>query len=42
MIGVDTTGAPRPFKTPAELPDFMQAEAKKWGHIIRQNNIKGN
>lgn len=35
-------GAEPATSTPAELRAFMQAEAKKWGDIIRQNNIKVN
>jgi tripartite-type tricarboxylate transporter receptor subunit TctC len=35
-------GAEPATSTPSELRDFLQAEAKKWGDIIRQNNIKGN
>jgi tripartite-type tricarboxylate transporter receptor subunit TctC len=35
-------GAEPATSTPAELRDFMQAEAKKWGDIIRQNGIKVN
>lgn len=35
-------GAEPATSTPSELRDFMQAEAKKWGDIIRQNGIKGN
>lgn len=36
------TGAEPAVLTPTALRDFMQAEAKKWGEIIRQNNIKVN
>jgi tripartite-type tricarboxylate transporter receptor subunit TctC len=35
-------GAEPATSTPAELRDFMQAEAKKWGDIIRETNIKVN
>jgi tripartite-type tricarboxylate transporter receptor subunit TctC len=35
-------GAEPVTSTPAELRAFMQAEAKKWGDIIRTNNIKPN
>jgi tripartite-type tricarboxylate transporter receptor subunit TctC len=35
-------GAEPATSTPAELRTFMQAEAKKWGDIIRVNNIKPN
>ena len=35
-------GAEPAVSTPAALRDFMQAEAKKWGDIIRVNNIKAN
>lgn len=35
-------GAEPATSTPAELRAFMQAEAKKWGDIIRANNIKPN
>jgi tripartite-type tricarboxylate transporter receptor subunit TctC len=35
-------GAEPVTSTPAELRTFMQAEAKKWGDIIRTNNIKPN
>jgi tripartite-type tricarboxylate transporter receptor subunit TctC len=35
-------GAEPAVSTPPALRDFMQAEAKKWGEIIRVNNIKGN
>jgi tripartite-type tricarboxylate transporter receptor subunit TctC len=35
-------GAEPATSTPAELRTFMQAEAKKWGDIIRANNIKPN
>ncbi len=35
-------GAEPAVSTPAALRDFMQVEAKKWGEIIRVNNIKAN
>ncbi|MDO9385039.1 MAG: tripartite tricarboxylate transporter substrate binding protein [Hyphomicrobiaceae bacterium] len=35
-------GAEPAVSTPAALRDFMQAEAKKWGDIIRLNNITSN
>ncbi|QCI65236.1 Bug family tripartite tricarboxylate transporter substrate binding protein [Phreatobacter stygius] len=35
-------GAEPATSTPAELRAFMQAEARKWGDIIRANNIKPN
>lgn len=35
-------GAEPAASTPAALRDFMQTEAKKWGEIIRTNNIKAN
>jgi tripartite-type tricarboxylate transporter receptor subunit TctC len=35
-------GAEPAVSTPSALREFMQAEAKKWGDIIRLNNIKPN
>jgi tripartite-type tricarboxylate transporter receptor subunit TctC len=35
-------GAEPASSTPAELRAFMAAEAKKWGDLIRANNIKAN
>ncbi len=35
-------GAEPAISTPAELRAFMQAEARKWGDIIRTNGIKPN
>jgi hypothetical protein len=35
-------GAEPAVSTPSAPRDFMQAEAKKWGEIIRVNNIKAN
>jgi tripartite-type tricarboxylate transporter receptor subunit TctC len=36
------TGAEPAVSTPSALRDFMVAEAKKWGDLIRLNNIKAN
>jgi tripartite-type tricarboxylate transporter receptor subunit TctC len=35
-------GAEPAISTPSALREFMQAEAEKWGGIIRLNNIKPN
>jgi tripartite-type tricarboxylate transporter receptor subunit TctC len=35
-------GAEPAVSTPSALREFMQAEAGKWGDIIRLNNIKPN
>lgn len=39
---VEVGAEPAVSTNPAELRDFMQAEARKWGDIIRSNNIKPN
>lgn len=39
---VEVGAEPATSASPAELRDFMQAEARKWGDIIRTNNITAN